>query len=116
MAISPDHKHLEISPFIHAMTISRMYEEENVYPLEQLLEAERTISTVSGTEKLALESIPYPESGFYLFWKALICMEEKKYTEALTLLDDAVKNGLTYERVNMYKEYVLGQQGINKLN
>ncbi len=72
----PPEDNVNLSPLLQAMTISRLFH-ENENNLETVLQAEEVIALARGEERETLIEIPF--SGYYRFWRSIILLNDGQF-------------------------------------
>jgi tetratricopeptide (TPR) repeat protein len=106
---------IQITPLISALTISRLFDFDETISLSDLLESEKIISKISGSEKDALLDLIKLENGYYYFWKGLILFEENRFDDAMIEFKSALKWGPNHWRIYWYwaqTAYKLGDKSL----
>ena len=107
----PANNHITISPVLKACTISRTSTN-----LEEILEAEKIISLSENSERQAIINLYNHFCGdwdysfkvqglgdYYALWYTLLLINDKKYSQALNILNDLENKNFDKERVIHYK-------------
>ena len=98
-----------VSPAIQALTISRLYDGENL-EVQEVFDAEAVIMYAEGTERDVLREMPTPyapteEFGLglhYRFWLALSLLGQGRLAEAEQELASVVQHGFNHWRLRWY--------------
>lgn len=104
-------EHIEVSPVVRAITISRLYDGKN-YNVEEVLRAELCIALAKNNERENIIDLanrwiePWSEkqglSRHIPLWAGLICLANEQFSQALNLFKEAKKRGLIDWRIDWY--------------
>jgi tetratricopeptide (TPR) repeat protein len=115
-----ENEDFDVSPVIHACTVSRLA--ENLYTDDEILNAEQVIATAQGIERTAFCKLNASlQNGYSLLWDGLMCMHDLRYEEAIQSFKKARNAGVKHWRVDWYvslsafkqKKYEQALQNLN---
>jgi len=112
----PSHYHIEVSPLIQALTISRFYDDQLID--EALFQAEASIATETTAPELeALWDMCTWHFGWHraypYFWYSLSLFSQKRYGEAADNFGHVLDAGYQHWRVYWYKALAEQRAGRN---
>jgi tetratricopeptide (TPR) repeat protein len=107
-----------VSPLVAAMTISRLYDGNNL-PIEEVVDAEQFIVQASGEQREALGELGEQHSALekfglalhYRFWHGLNLLGERRFDEAALQLARAGELGFSHWRLKWYLAIARQQLG-----
>lgn len=102
---------ISVSPIVHAITISRLYDSKN-YEIEEVLKAELCIALAKNNERDNIVDLanrwiePWSEkyglSRHIPLWAGLVCLGNEQFSQALSFFKEAKKRGLIDWRIDWY--------------
>lgn len=107
LAFDKTRYNVPLSPVVMACTISRLFDGTNSSQ-EEVLEAEYIISTAKGEEKAFIEKLyknmtQYKDPEFHHdLWYGLLCLNDKKYAEAVQEFNKVEGRGYNHPRIQQY--------------
>lgn len=107
----PANQKITVSPLVHAITMSRLYDGKN-FETNEILQAERCIAHAKGKEQVALKKLAdawtevlYKKAGIARhipFWYGILLLGNEFYKEASRQFDEAKERGLSDWRIDLY--------------
>lgn len=114
----PANQKITVSPLVHAITMSRLYDGKN-FEIEEILQAELHIAHAKGKEQVALKNLAdswtevlYKKAGLARhipFWYGILLLGNEFYKEASHQFGEAKERGLSDWRLDLYLEMAKSQ-------
>ncbi|HVU33137.1 MAG TPA: FkbM family methyltransferase [Opitutaceae bacterium] len=109
------------SPLLQALTISRLYDGQNL-PIAEVLEAEAVVGQARGLERAAIDGLPAIAQGcerhglglHYRLWQALALVAEGRMGEACSEFYELARFGFRHWRAYWYQAVALHLAGDNQ--
>lgn len=112
LILYPAQEDVTVSPFIRSITMSRLYDSQNNYDIEDIIKAEHGIALVKDNEQQALAQLTqcYTEewskaaglSRHHPLWFGLILLANEQYEKAIINFKEAKNRGICHWRIDWY--------------
>ena len=108
----------EVSPFVMALTLDRLYDGQNL-SIEEVIEAEKVIAQTGGRERENLRRLCSPSNSTapliselqYRFWHALTLVGENNLLEAARQFVQLAESGFNHWRLKWYLALIMHRLG-----